>query len=194
MRRFVTITFSLMLAICVSGAFAEEKSSRELKKIAKEQQGIREMRDETLADLYKEKPSTRGDVENSQAVAVFSSLGMNLFLISTARGGGIVRETSSGNETFMRMFSVGGGFGFGVKDFRVVFIFHTRSAFDNFLNSGWDFSAQADAGAKSGDKGLGEEAVATVVEGVSLYQLTEAGVALQATLQGTKYYKDEDLN
>ncbi len=94
----------------------------------------------------------------------------------------------------MRMFSVGGGYGLGVKDFRVVFIFHTRTAFDNFLNSGWDFSAQADAGAKSGEKGVGEEAVATVVDGVSLYQLTKAGVALQATLQGTKYYKDEDLN
>ncbi len=53
---------------------------------------------------------------------------------------------------------------------------------------------QADAGAKSGDKGVETEAAATVVDGVSLYQLTEAGIALQATLQGTKYYKDEDLN
>jgi hypothetical protein len=37
-------------------------------------------------------------------------------------------------------------------------------------------------------------AAATVVEGVSIYQLTENGLALQATLQGTKYYKDDDLN
>ena len=193
MTRILTM-FSLILALCITSAFAEEKSNRELKKIAKEQAGIREMRDQTLADLYEERADIRQEVADSVAVAAFSSVGLNLFLISTARGGGIVRETDSGEETFMRMFSVGGGFGFGVKDFRVVFVFHTQNAFDNFLGSGWDFSAQADAGAKSGDKGVETEAAATVVEGVSLYQLTEAGIALQATLQGTKYYKDEDLN
>ena len=47
----------------------------------------------------------------------------------------------------MRMFSVGGGFGLGVKDFRVVFVFHTQHAHENFLKSGWDFSGQADAAA-----------------------------------------------
>jgi hypothetical protein len=29
---------------------------------------------------------------------------------------------------------------------------------------------------------------------VKLYQITENGLALQATLQGTKYYVDKDLN
>jgi hypothetical protein len=29
---------------------------------------------------------------------------------------------------------------------------------------------------------------------VELYQLTEAGLALQATIQGTKYFKDKELN
>ena len=30
--------------------------------------------------------------------------------------------------------------------------------------------------------------------GVEVYQLTKNGVALQVTLQGTKYWKDRDLN
>ena len=30
--------------------------------------------------------------------------------------------------------------------------------------------------------------------GTSLYQLTENGLAAQVTLQGTKFWKDEDLN
>jgi len=29
---------------------------------------------------------------------------------------------------------------------------------------------------------------------VALYQLTETGLALQATIQGTKYFKDDELN
>ena len=94
----------------------------------------------------------------------------------------------------MRMFSVGGGFGMGIKDFRVVFVFHTKNAYENFLDKGWDFAGQGDAAGKVGDKGDSIELAATIVDGVSMYQLTENGLALQVTLQGTKYYKDKDLN
>jgi hypothetical protein len=33
-----------------------------------------------------------------------------------------------------------------------------------------------------------------VAPGVWVYQITKNGLALQLTLQGTKYYKDGDLN
>jgi len=33
-----------------------------------------------------------------------------------------------------------------------------------------------------------------VAPGVYVYQITKKGLALQITLQGTKYYKDDDLN
>lgn len=187
--------FMAVLALAFSPTLsAEEKTKKELKKIAAEQTEIRKMRSQTLKDLYKEKPAAQNQVKESKAVAVFSSLGMNLFLFSTARGGGIIRDTQTGNETFMRMFSLGGGFGMGVKDFRVVFVFHTQEAVDTFTSAGWDFSASADAAAKAGEEGDSGQGSATVVPGVTLYQITENGLALQATLQGTKYYKDEDLN
>ena len=194
MTRFLTVSFCLMMLLSTVASADEEKSEKELKKIAKEQEGIREMRSDVLKDLYKEKPGSKQEVEDSVAVAAFSSLGINLFMFSTARGGGIVRETKTGDETFMRMFSLGGGFGLGVKDFRVVFVFHTQTAFDNFLSAGWDFAAQTDAAAQAGEEGDTAEAAATIVDGVSLYQFTENGLALQATLQGTKYYRDNDLN
>jgi hypothetical protein len=38
------------------------------------------------------------------------------------------------------------------------------------------------------------EGAATLVQGVTVYQLTDQGLALQATLQGTKYWKNDDLN
>lgn len=195
MVRLSTFGFCLMMMFSSTFVIAEEeKSKRELKKIAKEQDGIRKMRNDVLKDLYEEKPGSKEEVEDSVAVAAFSSLGINLFLFSTARGGGILRETKTGKETFMRMFSLGGGLGLGVKDFRVVFVFHTQTAYDNFLSAGWDFAAQGDAAAKTGDTGDTVEAAATIVDGVSLYQFTKNGLALQATLQGTKYYEDKDLN
>jgi lipid-binding SYLF domain-containing protein len=184
---------SLLVLPLVSTA-DHHKSDKKLAKIEKEQTAIREMRDKTLEELFAQRPEARAEAENSEAVAVFSSLGFNVLLLSTARGGGIVKETATGDETFMRMLSVGGGFGMGVKDFRVVFIFHTRTAFENFLEKGWDFAGQGDGAAKMGDKGDAMELAATAVQGTSLYQLTENGLALQVTLQGTKYYKDKDLN
>ena len=37
-------------------------------------------------------------------------------------------------------------------------------------------------------------AVLAVAPDVELYQITENGLALEATIQGTKYFKDSDLN
>ena len=53
----------------------------------------------------------------------------------------------------MKMASAGGGFGMGVKDYVVVFVFDNDQALAHFLDSGWSGSGQADAAAKAGDKG-----------------------------------------
>ncbi|MEJ6733735.1 MAG: hypothetical protein QNK90_16840 [Opitutaceae bacterium] len=63
-----------------------------------------------------------------------------------------------------------------------------------FIEKGWDFSAQADAAAKSDEKGGQYAAAVNISEGVEVIQITENGLALQATLQGTKYWRDRDLN
>ena len=54
--------------------------------------------------------------------------------------------------------------------------------------------AQVEAAAKSDDKGAALATAATAIPGVEVYQITKNGLALQATLQGTKYWKDRDLN
>jgi lipid-binding SYLF domain-containing protein len=119
---------------------------------------------------------------------------MNLFLLSTARGKGIAVASKGKQETFMKMLSVGGGIGLGVKDFRVVFVFENPQALDRFINSGWDADAHAEAAAKAGQKGGAFDGAISVSPGVWVYQLTETGLALEATLQGTKYSKADELN
>lgn len=202
MKSLATKTFVMLLALALipcstqAALFGKKEKTEEEKaqEIAEEREAIRKMRSETLQELYELNPDAKEDVMNSEAVAVFSSLGLNLFLVSTARGGGIVRETKTGKETFMRMFSAGGGFGMGVKDFRVIFVFHSKNAYENFLTSGWDFSGQGDAAAKAGGEGASVDVAATITQGTSIYQITENGLALQVTLQGTKYYLDKELN
>lgn len=155
---------------------------------------IRKMRSETLVKLYKAHPLARGDIQKAVGYAVFSNIGINLILLSAAGGSGVAHDNRTGKDTYMKMVSGGVGFGLGVKDFRGIFVFSTAKAFKQFVESGWAADAQADAAAKSGEKGGAAAGAITVAPGVDLYQLTETGLALQATIQGTKYYKDDKLN
>ncbi len=155
---------------------------------------IRKMATETLQDLYKLQPASQGAIQRSAGYAVFDNMGTNILLLSTARGSGIAVKTSSKQETFMKMGSVGAGLGVGVKDYRVIFVFENDKAYANFLNSGWSGSAQTDAAAKAGNKGGAFSGAEELGPGIWVYQITKNGLALQITLQGTKYYKNDDLN
>ena len=157
---------------------------------------IREMRDKVLEELNQLHPGVKDKIKRAAGYAVFTNVGINVVLASFAGGHGLV--VSSGpfkdKETFMKMGSAGIGFGLGVKDFRAVFIFTDKDKLRTFIDKGWDFSGQADAAAKSDKKGGAVAAAETVIPGVEIYQITKNGLALQATLQGTKYWKDKDLN
>lgn len=155
---------------------------------------IQKMRATTLERLYKVHPAARADVQKAAGYAVFSNVGINLILLSAAGGSGVAHDNRSGKDVYMKMVSGGFGIGLGVKDFRGVFVFSTTEKLNQFTNSGWEASAQADAAAKAGDKGGAAAGAITVAPGVNLYQLTENGLALQATIQGTKYFKNDDLN
>jgi hypothetical protein len=48
--------------------------------------------------------------------------------------------------------------------------------------------------AKAGSKGASYQGAVAVSPGVWLYQLSGNSLALELTAQGTRYYKDEDLN
>jgi lipid-binding SYLF domain-containing protein len=180
-KNLMLIAF-LFMPLCV---YADKQADR---------QEVLEMRDEVLVKLYKEEPSVKSKIADAKGYAVFSNIGVNLLFFSAGGGSGVVHDNSSGKNTYMNMGSAGIGIGLGVKDFSAVFIFHTRDAMKDFVEYGWDFSGQADAAAKSGKKGGEASKAVTIVNGVSIYQLTENGLALQATLQGTKYWLDSSLN
>lgn len=162
--------------------------------VAEKRAEIQKTRSETLARLYKAHPAAKALIEKAHGYAVFSNIGINLIFISAAGGSGVARENKSGKDIYMKMISGGIGLGLGVKDFRGVFVFDSEKVFASFIDSGWEAGAHADAVAKSGRKGGALEGAITVAPGVSLYQLTENGIALEATIQGTKYYKDDALN
>ena len=157
-------------------------------------QAVLQMRSETLANLYELESYAKARIGESVGYAVFSNVGVNLIFLSAASGYGVVEDKSTGKRTYMKMASGGLGIGLGVKDFRGIFVFTSRGALEQFVESGWDASAQVDAVAKAGEKGAAWAGAVDVAPGIKLYQITENGLALQATIQGTKYWKDAELN
>ena len=186
--RFRTIA-SVLGVILLAGGLTSAKDSPDQKR-----EKTREMAAQTLEDLYKLQPTSKELIQKSAGYAIFNNMGTNLLLLSTARGAGIAVSSKTKKDTFMKMISAGAGFGIGVKDYRVVFAFENEPAFARFLDSGWSGSGQADAAAKTSKSGGAYSGAAIVEPGVWVYQITKKGLALQLTLQGTKYYKDDDLN
>lgn len=159
---------------------------------AEKRQAVQNMKAEVLAELYQAKPQARAEIAAAPGYAVFSNANVNVIFASFGGGYGVVTD-KSGKTTYMKMGEAGIGLGMGVKDFRAVFVFRDRGSLDRFVNSGWEFGGHADAAAKAGDKGaaVGGEAL---IDGINIYQFTKAGLALQATVKGTKYWKDDELN
>jgi lipid-binding SYLF domain-containing protein len=180
---------SIVALALISVSIASAKDDPEQKRTK-----IRQASAQTLSDLYKLQPSAKAAIEKSAGYAVFKNFGTNVLVVSTASGAGVAVNSKSKQETFMKMISAGAGIGMGVKDFRVIFVFGSEKALSNFLNSGWSGSGQADAAAKGGKSGGAYSGAVEVAPDVWVYQITKNGLALQLTLQGTKYYKDDDLN
>lgn len=173
----------------VAGCFGPKGNT-----IGEKRAAVRKMRTDTLNELYRIHPIAREELKKSKGYAVFSNVGFNLFLLSTGSGWGIARNNATGKDVYMKMYSAGVGLGLGVKDFRGIFIFTTTEALNKFVEKGWQAGGQADAAAKSGEKGGAVGSAIDIAPGIRLYQITENGLAIQATVQGTKYWKDDELN
>lgn len=179
----------LALVLLLAGCAAPKGESVQAKR-----DYVQQMKNETLSRLYKEAPEARQKVASAPGYAVFSSINTNLLLLSSSSGFGVCVDRAAGRNIYMKMRQVGVGPGFGVKDYRVVFIFRNREVLQKFVEKGWEFGGHADVAAKSGEKGGAVGGQASFERDMEIYTLTEAGVALQATVAGTKYWLDKELN
>jgi len=162
---------------------------------SEKQTDVRNTARDTLSRLYKTTPSAKKVVEGAAGYAVFSNFGMKILVAGGGSGSGVAVNNKTKAETFMKMVEVQAGLGFGVKKFRLVWVFANESDLATFINKGWELGAQGTAAAKVGGQGAEIFAGAmSVSPGVWLYQLTDEGVAVELTAKGTKYYKDSDLN
>ena len=174
----------MLLAPEIAQAASKEAQRAEARKIA----------DQTLQRLYKLQPSAKQTIQKAAGYATFSNFGMKILVAGGGKGEGVAVNNNTKQETFMKMVEVQAGLGFGIKKFRLVWVFETPAAFDSFVNSGWELGAQATAAAQMSGQGAWAAGAMPISPGIWLYQLTDDGLALELTAKGTKYYKDDELN
>jgi lipid-binding SYLF domain-containing protein len=159
--------------------------------------GIFESRDEqrtqidadektTLARLFKESAQARRLYESAYGYATFDIIKVSLGLTGGGGQGAAVNKTS-GARTYMRMGTGGINFGAGGQLYQLVFLFEDGQSFEKFVSDGWEAGASANAVAGP----LGANAGTSFINGVAVYQLTEAGLMLLLDISGTKYWKSK---
>ncbi len=182
-RLLIALALILPCAFTVVAKTKQEKQAEARKKAAA-----------TLQRLYKAQPSAQGAIKKAAGYAVFNNGGAKILVAGAGRGSGLAVDNKSQQVTYMKMREIQAGLGMGVKKFSTIFVFETKDALEQFINSGWEFGGQTTAAAKTGDSGGSLQGAISVSPGVWMYQMTEKGLALELTGKGTKYSKDDDLN
>ncbi len=187
-----TILFSLAIATILSFISGCGPSAK--LPVAERRVLVHDMEKETLKRLYAEQPGTRAKIRRAAGYGTFANANVNLIFVSAGGGYGVVVDNSTGRRTYMKMALGGIGLGLGAKDYRQVLIFNSKETLNKFTESGWEFGGHADAAAKAGQSGGEVSAEGIIDSGIEAYSMTESGLALQATVAGTKYWKDKKLN
>jgi len=189
MKRFLLSALSVMILLSLGACWSPSGSTPDQKRTA-----IDNMQNETLSKLYSQRPEARDIIAKAAGYAVFSNINAQVLFLGGAGGYGVAVNQTSGDKTYMKMAQVDVGLGVGLHDIRVVFVFLSAQAFNNFVNRGWEFGAQADAAAKARDKGAAATGEVSIDAETTMYTMSESGLMAKVNLAGTKYWRDNTLN
>ena len=192
-RRAVTVTVAAAVILTLAWpatAVAEEQTPewKSLKRGAKRAK-IDEMAQQTLDELFAKSIKAESLYEKAYGWAVFDNYKL-AFMFSGGAGNGVAVDGETGERTYMKMGTVGVGFGLGGQKYQVVFLFQDKGTFVNFVERGW----QADAGATAAAGTEGVNPSTGFINGLALFKLTDAGLMAAADIAGTKYWKNKKLN
>ncbi len=163
-------------------------------KINKERAEIDALSVHALENLYEKVPSAKYVIENCYAYATLSNTGMKLGLFGDAHGRGLAINNATGEKVYMRMKELGVGIGLGIKEYDLIFVIGTETAWHSFISGDIKFAGSAEASATDGWEGGSIEGASIAANGIWVYQMTKKGLSLEASIKGTKIYPDKDLN
>jgi lipid-binding SYLF domain-containing protein len=194
MKKLVGMMMVLALALVAPMTFAEEeekptKAEKKEASVQEERDEINKVADEALAEVLKDAPKADDLFSSAAGWAVFDNMRVT-FIITGGGGHGVAVNKASGKRTFMKMGSGGLAFGIGAQKYQVIMFFDTEERLTNFIEKGW----KAETGANAAAGTAGANVATAFIDGIAVYQITEAGLMASADVSGTKYMLDKDLN
>ncbi len=137
-----------------------------------QQQAILKIRDQTLRQLHKLKPSTKAEIDQSAGYGVFEINGLNAVLAETHGRGVVIAK--NGGVSYMQLARTDISPGIPLKPYWQVLIFSDPHKLNQFVASGSPADVSRDPSIK-------------------VYRLNEKGVAVQADW-AARYFRNPDLN
>jgi len=192
MKKLLSALCISLLALSVSAALADEKEDDEKKKkptAAERRAEIDQVAKETLAELFEKSKRAKELNDKAAGWAVFDNTRVT-FIVTGGGGAGVAVDKNSGKRTYMKMGTGGLALGIGAQKYQVIMFFETAEKLANFIEHGW----KAESGANAAAGTAGANAGTGFIEGIAVFQITEAGLMASADISGTKYKVDKKLN
>lgn len=126
-------------------------------------------------------------------LAVFDATGLFAVLYIGIAGRGVLIDNKNGGTTYMTMARAGTGPGLGYEKFRAVIAFKNRKLFDTFKTVGGDIGASGHLVAKGFGMGGGVGGEKSFNPMLSIYQITDKGLAAEVSWGATVFAPDPTL-
>lgn len=177
----------VLLSFLGASAFAADADK------AKKQAEIQKAAQASLERFYKAKPGLKADVAKAPGYAVFTTYGIS-FLLGGAGGSGLAHDNATKKNTYMNMAQASAGLQAGIGQGETLLIFKSKAALAKFIDKGWEYGGGVTAEAGAADKSVGSGKGATSIAEADFYTLTKNGLQVGGAAEGTKFWKDGDLN
>jgi lipid-binding SYLF domain-containing protein len=175
---------AVILSLLSGNSFAQGDKAAKQAEVLKATQA-------SLEKFYKEDPALKAAVGKAPGYAVFSTAGIS-FLVGGAGGKGVAHDNKTKKNVFMSMAQASAGVQIGLSGSETLIIFNTAQGLADFIAKGWvggiGGSVQAGAGGSSAGAAAGQQT------GALSYTLTKNGIKVGIAAEGSKFWKDDDLN
>ena len=160
--------------------------------VQEKQTNIQKMQDESMLEMYQNKPELKQIVKQAAGYAILKTWTMGL-IPGGGSGYGVLVDNSTGKKTYLQMGQGTLGIIFMAKDGRTLLVFDDAQTMQEFTTEKWVGGGALDATFTFGEFG-GQTNATGYFDKVRVYDLTENGVSLRAYLPLIKYSPYNELN